>query len=137
VKARLKAMKGKPFDPAASVQIAGGLLKQSPEEVYGLRFTVERAGDDTGIVVSFDLLSGARAALLDDQFTNRCAAAIGLGKTGRLRQAGKPPGSRGQGCPSCQTPLRRRLSWTSKHKIDCRLSTEPTPRRKPWSFAVG
>src|SRR5438132_12095182 len=76
-------------------------------------------------------------AKLDDQFTNRCAAAIGLGKTGRLRQAGKPPGSRGQGCPSCQTPLRRRLSWTSKHKIDCRLSTEPTPRRKPWSFAVG
>jgi hypothetical protein len=64
VNARLKAMKGKPFDAAAFVQVAGGLLKQLPAEVYGLRFTVERAGDDTGIAVSFDLLSAARAAQL-------------------------------------------------------------------------
>ena len=32
--------------------------------------------------------------ILDDHFTNRCAAVIGLDKTGRLRQAGKSPWSR-------------------------------------------
>jgi hypothetical protein len=64
VNARLKAMKGKPFDSAAFVQVARGLLKQLPKEAYGLRFTVERAGDDTGITLSFDLLSAARAAML-------------------------------------------------------------------------
>src|ERR1035438_2446493 len=33
---------------------------------------------------------------LDDHFTNRWAAAIGLDKTGRLRQAGKSSRSRGK-----------------------------------------
>jgi len=33
---------------------------------------------------------------LDDHFANRCAAAIALGKTGRLRQAGSSPPSRGK-----------------------------------------
>ena len=33
---------------------------------------------------------------LDDHFTNRFAAAIGLDKTGSLRQAGKPPQSSGK-----------------------------------------
>jgi hypothetical protein len=64
VKARLRAMKGKPLDPAAFVQLVRGLLKEFPAEVYGMRFAVERAGNDTGIVVSFDLLNADRAARL-------------------------------------------------------------------------
>jgi hypothetical protein len=62
--ARLNAMQGKPFGPAALVQVVDELLKHLPAEVYGLRLTVERAGDDTGIAVTFDLLSATRAAQL-------------------------------------------------------------------------
>jgi hypothetical protein len=51
--------------------------------------TTEPRGAIGCIVVS-------RLTKLDDHFTNRFAAAIGLDKTGRLRQAGKPPQSSGK-----------------------------------------
>ena len=42
------------------------------------------------------VLRSAKRMALDDHFTNRWAAAIGLDKTGRLRQAGKSSRSRGK-----------------------------------------
>ncbi len=44
-------------------------------------------------VARLELLAGCAQGVrpLDDHFANRCAAAIGLGKTGRLRQTGNLP----------------------------------------------
>jgi hypothetical protein len=62
--ARLKDMKGRPFDPAAFVHAVTSLVEVWPRRAHAVRFTADRAGDGTGMVLKVDLLDKARAAQL-------------------------------------------------------------------------
>jgi GxxExxY protein len=59
---------------------------------------------------------------LDDHFANDRAVPVGLGKSGRLRQTGRPsslvPWAR---MPTCLTPVRPRSLWTAKLASGSRL----------------
>jgi hypothetical protein len=62
--AKLKAMKGKPFDPDSFLELMRLSVKNLPKGAFALRFSVDRAGDGTGVTIKVDLLDEARAKKL-------------------------------------------------------------------------
>ena len=110
------------------------------EEGLSLRALASDCEREAGLwlidVDDLDHLARRYGADLDDHFANRCAAAIGLGKTGCLRQAGKSPPVTWQGCPSCQTPLLRRLHEPRYTKSLAGSYPSPLHAASLWSFVA-
>ena len=61
---KLKSLKGKPFEADAFVELIRSLVKNLPQGVQALRFSVDRTGDGSGLTLKVDLLDERRAKQL-------------------------------------------------------------------------
>jgi hypothetical protein len=61
---KLRNMKGRPFESGSFMELIRSLVKDLPEGVHALRFTVDRTGDGTGVALKVTLLDETRAKQL-------------------------------------------------------------------------